>query len=134
MRARVSGGCWRLGQSAREGGAARNEAGVSAGHWQGSKKGARHVGKRRCREIRRRARVHTRRSTAGAGRADLTGQAHGAEREKGTRWATTQQLANRAREAEREDKCTGEETGADRLALLGSERESGRACGREGCR
>jgi hypothetical protein len=30
-RARVSGGCWRRGQSAREGGAARNEAGGGGG-------------------------------------------------------------------------------------------------------
>jgi hypothetical protein len=55
------------------------------------------MGGRRGREIRRRAY----RSTAGAGRADLTGQAHDAEREKGTRGATAQQLANRARETER---------------------------------
>jgi hypothetical protein len=34
-RARVSGGGWRCGQSARESGAARNEAGVSMGHWRG---------------------------------------------------------------------------------------------------
>jgi hypothetical protein len=37
-------------------------------------------------------------------------------------------LANRAREAEREEKRAGEETGADRLAPVGSERE------REGAR
>jgi hypothetical protein len=80
----------------------RNEAGASAGYWQGSKKGVGRVGGRRGREIRRRARVRTHRSTAGAGRADLTGQAHGAEREKGTRGATAQQLANQACEAERE--------------------------------
>jgi hypothetical protein len=65
---------------------------------------------------------------AGAGRAELTGQAHDAEREKGTRGATTQQLANRARETEREGKRAGEETGADRSAPLSSERE------REGAR
>jgi hypothetical protein len=34
-----------------------------------------------------------------------------------------QQLANRAREAEREEGRVGEETGADRSAPLGSERE-----------
>jgi hypothetical protein len=60
------------------------------------------VGGRRGREIGRRARVRTRRSTAGAGRAELTGQAYGAEREKGTHGATAQQLANRTRETERE--------------------------------
>jgi hypothetical protein len=40
------------------------------------------VGGRRGREIRRRARVCTRWSTAGARKADLTGLAHGAKREK----------------------------------------------------
>jgi hypothetical protein len=58
---------------------------VCVGHWRGSKKGAGHVGGRRGREIRRRARVRTRRSTASAEGAELTGQAHGAQREKGTR-------------------------------------------------
>ena len=73
------------------------------GHWRGSKKGAGHVGERRGREIQRRARVRTRRSMAGAGRADLTGRVHGVERERrGALGATAQQLANRAREAERE--------------------------------
>jgi hypothetical protein len=60
--------------------------GVCAGHWRGSKKGAGRVGVRRGREIRRRARVRTRRSTAIAEGAKLTRQAHGAEREeRGTR-------------------------------------------------
>jgi hypothetical protein len=54
---------------------------------------------------------------------DLTGQAHSEEKEKGTHGATTWQLANRAREAEREEGRVGEETGADRSAPLGSERE-----------
>jgi hypothetical protein len=54
---------------------------------------------------------------------DLTGQAHSAEKEKGTREATAQHLANEAREAKREKGHTGEETGADRSAPLGSERE-----------
>jgi hypothetical protein len=61
--------------------------GASTRHWRGSKKGARRVGGRRGREIRRRARVRTRRSTAGAGRADLTGRVHGAEREREKRGA-----------------------------------------------
>jgi hypothetical protein len=43
------------------------------------------MGERRGREIRRRVRVRTRRSTARAGKAELTRQAHDAEREKGTR-------------------------------------------------
>jgi hypothetical protein len=45
------------------------------------------------------------------------------QREKGTRGATARQLANRAREAERESERV-KETGADRSALLGSERET----------
>jgi hypothetical protein len=40
------------------------------------------VGGRPGREIRRRARVRTRRSTASAEEVELTGQAHGAEREE----------------------------------------------------
>jgi hypothetical protein len=57
----------------------------------------------------RRARVRTCRSTVRAGKAKLTKQAHGAEREKGTRGATARRLANRARETERERECAGEE-------------------------
>jgi hypothetical protein len=60
--------------------------GVCAGHWRGSKKGVGRVGGRRGREIRRRARVRMRWSTASAERAELTWQAHSAEREeKGVR-------------------------------------------------
>jgi hypothetical protein len=55
--------------------------------------------------------------------ADMTGQVHSVEREKGTHGATAQQLANGARVAEREEGRAGEETGADRSAPLGSERE-----------
>jgi hypothetical protein len=105
--------------------------GASDGHWRGSKKGVGRVGGRRGRETWRRAQVRTRRSTAGAGRAELTGQAHNAEKEKGTRGATTRQLVNRAREAEREEGRAGEETGADRSPPLGSEREREGARGRE---
>jgi hypothetical protein len=43
------------------------------------------VGGRRGRETHRRARVRTRQSTARAGKAELTRQAHDAEREKGMR-------------------------------------------------
>jgi hypothetical protein len=71
-------------------------------HWRGSKKGAGRVGGRHGREIQRHARVRTRRSTAGARRADLTGRVHDAEREKGGAGATAQQLANRACETKRE--------------------------------
>jgi hypothetical protein len=56
--------------------------GVCAGHCRGSKKGARRVGGCRGREIRRRARVCTRRSAASAEGAELTGRVHGAEREE----------------------------------------------------
>jgi hypothetical protein len=58
---------------------------------------------------------------------ELTRQAHDAEREKGTRRGNGSALANRARETERERE-RAKETGADRLAPLGSERE------REGAR
>jgi hypothetical protein len=80
----------------------RNEARGERGALAGSKKGAGRVGGHRGRETRRRARVRTRRSTARVRGAELTGQAHSAEKEKGTRGATARQLANRAREAERE--------------------------------
>jgi hypothetical protein len=53
----------------------RNEVRVCAGHWRGSKKGVGRVGGRRGQETRRRARVRTRWSTAGARKADLTGLA-----------------------------------------------------------
>jgi hypothetical protein len=63
---------------------------------------------------------------------DLTGRVHGAERErKGALWATAQQLANRAREAEREEKRAGEEIGADRSAPVNRERERGSTRERE---
>jgi hypothetical protein len=54
--------------------------GASAGHWRGSKKGVGRVGGRRGREIQRRARVRTRRSTVSAEGAELTGRVHDAER------------------------------------------------------
>jgi hypothetical protein len=60
--------------------------GVCVGHWWGSKKGARRVGGRRGREIRRRARLRTRLSTASAEGAELTCRVHGAKRgERGVR-------------------------------------------------
>jgi hypothetical protein len=63
-----------------------------------------------------------RRSTASAKKAELTRQAHGAEREKRTRGGNGSALANWAHETERESERV-KETGADRSALLGSERE-----------
>jgi hypothetical protein len=56
-----------------------------------------------------------------AGRAELTGEAHGAEREDGRAGETARRLAKWARNAEREEGRTGEETDADSLAPLGSE-------------
>ena len=72
--------------------------------------------------------MRTRRSKAGAGKADFTGRVHGAERVKGTCGATAQHWRfGPARQRERE--CASEVTGADRLGPLGSERarESGRS-------
>jgi hypothetical protein len=60
----------------------------------------------------------------------MTGQADSVEKEKGTREATTRQQANRARKVEREEGRAGEETGADRSAPLGNEREREGARGR----
>jgi hypothetical protein len=109
--------------------------GASAGHWWGSKKGAGRVGGRRGRETRQRAQVCTRRSTAGAGRAELTGQVHCAERErKGALGAMAQHLAMRVHETEREEGRAGEETGANRSAPLGSERERELPLGDAGAR
>jgi hypothetical protein len=62
-------------------------------------------------------------STAGVGRAELTGEAHGTEREDGRAGATTQRLAKRVRKAEREEGRGGEETSADSLATWQPERE-----------
>jgi hypothetical protein len=88
------------------------------------------VGRRRGREIRRRTRVCTRRSTASVEGAELTGRVHGAERgERGVR-GNGSRLAARACETERKRERVGKKTGADRLAPLGSER--GRAGARVG--
>jgi hypothetical protein len=100
------------------------------GHWRGSKKGAGRMGGSRGREIRRRARVRTRRSTAGAEGAELTGRVHGAEsEERGARGngSATGDPGPRDRERER-GSVRVKEIGADRSVPLGSERE------REGAR
>jgi hypothetical protein len=68
---------------------------------------------------------------AGAGRAELTGEAHDAEREDRRAGATARRLARRARKAEREEGRAGEETVADSLAPLGRERVREGARGRE---
>jgi hypothetical protein len=85
------------------------------------------VGGRRGREIRRRARVRTRRSMASAEGAELTGRIHDAERgERGVRGNGSATGEPGPRDREREH--AGKKTGADRLAPLRSER------GREGAR
>ena len=68
-----------------------------------------------------------------AERAELTGLAHDAEREKGMRGGNGSALANWAHKTKREIERESErakETGADRLAPLGSERERESARGR----
>jgi hypothetical protein len=125
-RARVSGGGCGVGRVRERVKPCEMRQGVCAGHWRGSKKGAGRGGGRRGREIRRRARVRMRRSTASAERAELAGQAHGAEREeRGTRGngAATGNPSPQDRERERERGGGGKrKTGADRSAPLGSER------------
>jgi hypothetical protein len=69
-----------------------------------------------------------RRSTARAGKAELTRQAHDAEREKGTRGGNGSTLANQARETERERECVGEENRHRQVGPTGQRaREGGRA-------
>jgi hypothetical protein len=60
----------------------RNKARGMRGALAGSKKASGRVGGCRGREIQRRARVRTHRSTASVEGAELTGQAHGVEREE----------------------------------------------------
>jgi hypothetical protein len=66
---------------------------------------------------------------ARAGKAKLTRQAHDTEREKGTRGATTRQLANWARETERGRERVGEE---NRRRQVGPTRQRAREGTREG--
>jgi hypothetical protein len=73
----------------------------------GLKKELGRVGGCRGRGFRRRARVRARWSTAGAGRAELIGEAHDAEREDGRAGATARRLARRACKAQREDGARG---------------------------
>jgi hypothetical protein len=119
-RARVSGG-WRRGQSTREGEVERSEARGVHGHWRGSKKGS---------WVRGRASwprnpatcaiahspVHGESGEGGTDKADPR-----CRERKGEARGNGSTLANQARETERER--TGKETGADRSAPLGSERE-----------
>jgi hypothetical protein len=100
--------------------------GSECGHWRASKKGAGRVGRRHGREIRRRARVRTRWSTASAGRAELTGRVHGTQREKGCTGNGSAPGRTGPRERDRRGTRVGEATGADRSAPAGRERERAR--------
>jgi hypothetical protein len=88
------------------------------------------VGMRCGREIRRRARVRTRRSTTSAEGAELTGQAHGAEREeRGARGNDSATGDPGPRDRERE--CTGEGNLRRQIGPTGQRaRVGGRARGR----
>jgi hypothetical protein len=78
--------------------------------------------------------VRTRRSTTGAGRAELTGRVHGAEREKrGARGNDSAPGRTGPRDKERRGTRAVEATGADRSALAGRERERERERGEERC-
>jgi hypothetical protein len=104
----------------------QNEARGERGALGGSKKGAGRVGGSRGREIRRRARVRTRRSTTSVEGAELTWQTHDAEREeRGARGNGSATSDPGPRDRER---VCGGGTGTDRSAPLGTER------GREGAR
>jgi hypothetical protein len=104
------------------------------GQWRGSKKRVGRVGGRCGREIRRRARVRTRRSMAGAGKADLTGMVHGAEREeRGARGNGSAPGKPGPRDRERRGTHAAKElapTGWPHWAAS----ERGRARARENCR
>jgi hypothetical protein len=92
----------------------------------GTQKGLGAWAERRGRGSRRRARVRTRWSTTGARRAELTGKAHGIEREKGRAGNDLAPRSADPRDRERRGTRAGEATGADKSALLGSEREEGK--------
>jgi hypothetical protein len=75
-----------VGRARERAGLCEMRRGSECGHGRGSKRELGRVGRRRGREFRRRARVHTHWSTASVGRAELTREAHDAERERaGTR-------------------------------------------------
>jgi hypothetical protein len=117
-RARVSGGGWRLGQSARDGEAERNKArgvrGALAGLYEGSWACGRVSWSRNpvtCASAHEP--VHGER---GGGRTDRVGPRR-RERRKGVRGATARRLAIRAREAEREH--AGEKHGRRQIGSTG---------------
>jgi hypothetical protein len=91
-------------------------------------------GWRRDREIRRRARVRTRRSTASAEGAELTGLAHGTEREKRDARGNDSTNGDPGPRDRERGSARVKETGANRSAPLGSEREREGARARENCR
>jgi hypothetical protein len=101
---------------------------VCAGHRRGYKNIVGRVGERRGRETRRRARVRTRWSTAGARKAELTRQVHNAERVKGTRGGNGSALVNRAHETKREGaRGRRKPASTDRPHWVVSERKRARA-------
>jgi hypothetical protein len=106
--------------------------GVCVGHWRGSKKGAGRMGGRRGREIRRRARVRTRRSMASVEGAKLTRLAHGAEREeRGVRDNGSATGDPSLRDRERERERAGEENWRRQVGPTRQRaREGGRTRGR----
>jgi hypothetical protein len=87
------------------------------------------VGGRRGRETRQRARVRTRWSTAGVRKAELIGLAHGAEREKRDARGNDSTTGDPGPKDRERGSARAKETGADRSAPLGSERERERALG-----
>jgi hypothetical protein len=68
-------------------------------------------------------------STAGAGRAELTGEAHGADRERKGAWGNGSASGIAGPRGREGRGRTGEETGADSSAPLGSEREREESAG-----
>jgi hypothetical protein len=81
------------------------------------------VGKHRGREIRRRARVRTRRSTASGEGVELTGRVHGAERGERGMWGNSS-APSRTGPRSREGRGTRvKATSADKSAPLGNKRE-----------
>jgi hypothetical protein len=81
------------------------------------------VGGRRGREIRRRARVRTRRSTASTEGAELTGQAHGAEREERCARGNDSATGDPGPRDRERGSARVKKTSTDRSAPLGRERE-----------
>jgi hypothetical protein len=80
--------------------------------------------------------VCTRRSTAGAGRVELTGRVNDAERgrEKGRTGATAQGLAAQAREAERDEGRGGGDNWLRQVGPSGQRARARERAGEKSCR